>query len=447
MSAQRVDVRALARGGGGNDGGSVVRPPARWWSRVVLPVAIVACALAVLAYAGRSALLPVVEVRVMPVVARAVGVEGTGAGENGAAVQAPGWIEPDPYAATVQALEQGVVREVLVLEGEKVEAGQVVAVLIDDEAKLALRGSEAAVAQRASEIDRLAAVASAQEARADELQDELRRKRELVEQEAISEIEVTQLEFRVRAQDAEAVAARAAVEQSRAALRATESERDRARLRLERMEVRSPVAGVVLARLVEPGTRIVIEGSDVSPGVVRLYDPMRLQVRVDIPLADASKVGVDQRAEVTTEALPGRVFEGRVTRLMHSADIQKNTVQVKVSIERPDPRLRPEMLARVRVFGSGGAVDGAGASGVRLFVPESALERAGESSARVWVVERASSRLAEREVVLGGGGEAGWVEVVSGVRVGDRVVTDRREGLRSGARVRAIEAEATGGGR
>jgi len=444
MSVQRAGVRALSRGGGENGGGSVSRPRARWLSRLVLPLVIVTGAAGALVYAGWSALAPSVEVRVSPVVARAAGVAEEGQGEDGTSVRAPGWIEPDPYAATVQALEQGVVREVLVLEGERVEAGQVVAMLIDDEATLGLRGAEAAVAQRVSEIDRLAAVAAAQEARADELRDELRRKRALVEQEAISEIEVTQLEFRVRAQDAEAVAAQAAVQQARAALVMSETERDRAKLRRERMEVRSPVAGVVLARLVEPGTRIVIEGSDVSPGVVRLYDPTRLQVRVDIPLADASKVGVDQRAEVTTEALPGRVFAGRVTRLMHSADIQKNTVQVKVSIERPDAGLRPEMLARVRMFGSGVGDGGSGVSGVRLFVPESALDRAGESSAFVWVVDRSTSRLEEREVALGGQREAGWVEVTSGVRVGDRVVTERREGLRSGARVRAIESPAMG---
>lgn len=458
MNAQRADVRALGRGGGGGDVAvvsAVPRPAARWKSRVALPLAVVLAAAGLLAYAGRSALGPVVEVRVVPVVARATtagetGRSESGGGGGGAVVQAPGWIEPDPYAATVQALEQGVVREVLVLEGEGVEAGQVVARLIDDEATLALRGAEAAVAQRASEIDRLEASASAQEARSDELRDELRRKRALVERQAISEIEVTQLEFRVRAQEAEANAALAAVEQARGALAGAEADRDRAKLRLERMEVRAPVAGVVLARLVEPGTRIVIEGSDVSPGVVRLYDPTRLQARVDIPLADAAKVGVDQRAEVTTEALPGRVFAGRVTRLMHSADIQKNTVQVKVSIDHPDARLRPEMLVRVRLFGSGG-IDGAGGGGggggsVRLFVPEAALERGGGSEGRVWVVDLARSSVRQRTVMLGGQREGTWVEVVQGLSVGDRVVIEPRHGLREGRRVRAVESAAPTGG-
>jgi len=457
MSAQRLDVRALARGGDGGSAGSaavsaVPRPAARWRTRIALPLSVVLAAAGLLAYAGRSALLPAEEVRVAPVVGRPGSAEEAGGGEGvGAVVQAPGWIEPDPYAATVQALEQGVVREVLVLEGEMVGLGQVVARLIDDEAKLELRAAEAAVAQRGSEIVRLEAVAAAQEARSDELRDELQRKRALVEREAISEIEVVQLGFRVRAQEAEASAALAAVEQARGALAGAEAERDRAKLRLDRMEVRSPVAGVVLARLVEPGTRIVIEGSDVSPGVVRLYDPARLQVRVDIPLADAAKVGVEQRAEVTTEALPGRVFEGRVTRLMHSADIQKNTVQAKVSIEHPDARLKPEMLARVRLFGSsdgdgarGGS--GGGAGGVRLFVPEAALERGEDAGVRVWVVDRARSSVGARTVMLSGQRAGAWVEVVEGVSIGDRVVIEPRDGLREGRRVRAVESAIPAGG-
>ena len=58
-------------------------------------------------------------------------------------------------------------------------------------------------------------------------------------------------------------------------------------------------------------------GRGMSGAVVRLYDPARLQVRVDVPLVDAAKVGVGTAAQITTEALPNVVFRGSVTRVVH----------------------------------------------------------------------------------------------------------------------------------
>ena len=71
---------------------------------------------------------------------------------------------------------------------------------------------------------------------------------------------------------------------------------------------------------------------------MRLYDPKRLQVRVDVPLADAAKVRVGQQAKVVVGVLPDRTFDGEVTRVVHEADIQRNTLQVKVAHHRPRRR-------------------------------------------------------------------------------------------------------------
>jgi multidrug efflux pump subunit AcrA (membrane-fusion protein) len=130
------------------------------------------------------------------------------------------------------------------------------------------------------------------------------------------------------------------------------------------------------------------------------------------------------------------------------ANIQKNTVQVKVSIESPSPVLRPEMLARVRFFGArtGGAGGGppapggsasAGGSG-RLLVHRSGLQHAQGGQAHAWVVDRERDAAVMRTVRLGGESSVGWVEVLDGLRAGDRVIVGDVGRLSEGRRVRVL---------
>ena len=93
-----------------------------------------------IAFATGRALWPATDVRVVPVMVKA----GTPSGGEVTA-QAPGWIEPDPFHTDVSVLADGVVAEMLVLEGQRLEAGQVVARLVDDDARLALERAEATV--------------------------------------------------------------------------------------------------------------------------------------------------------------------------------------------------------------------------------------------------------------------------------------------------------------
>lgn len=184
--------------------------------------------------------------------------------------------------------------------------------------------------------------------------------------------------------------------------------------------------------------------------VVRLYDPTKLQVRVDVPLADAAKVGIGTVAEITTETLPNDTFWGTVSRIVHEANIQRNSVQYKVSINDPSPLLKPEMLCRVRFHvrstrtqgdGQANAVNGSDASGLQLFLPSDALINRQENSAQVWVAENQSSMLGAaavlREVVLGGQDGKDTV-ILSGVKPGDRVIVNPPSNLKNGTRVRIV---------
>src|SRR5688500_12495886 len=91
---------------------SVPRPRSRWRTRVLLPAALLLVLAALLAHAGRDIWWPATDVQVVPVVVRTVSDT---AGGGGVTVQAPGWVEADPFATSVSALADGVVKDVLVL--------------------------------------------------------------------------------------------------------------------------------------------------------------------------------------------------------------------------------------------------------------------------------------------------------------------------------------------
>lgn len=487
----------------------LVPPPRlRWKTRVVLPGATVLATLVLIGVAASDALRPATAVRVVPVVMK-TGMPAAGK----VIVQAPGWVEADPFPTAVSALADGVVAEVLVLEGEQVEAGQVVARLIDADARLGLAKAEAALleaqaavahaeaelraaqrewdnpveltrklataeaelAEKQAELARWPAEVAAEEALAAYKEAEFLRVKGLYDIGNASDIEFVRaqkendnqwavtvaarakkpvIEAQIAMLTAEVTAARenlrlrinetrlleanaAHLAREQAALRAAEAVRDEARLRLERMEVRAPVAGIVMNRLVEPGSKLMLDSNEMrSAQVVRLYDPRRLQVRVDVPLADAAKVGVGQHAEVVVDVLPERTFKGHVTRIVNEADVQKNTLQVKVALEDPAAEIKPEMLARARFLASAESRPDGDAQ--RLFVPESVVIRHAGGHTTLWVANQARNVAEARTITTVHTAADGWIEVDSGLRPGDRVVVDAPPNLQDGGRIRIV---------
>lgn len=489
MPTPQTDLRALRRGPRATEHTSassldplgtsavVPRPKARWATRLLVPAAVLLATGCLLAYAARDTLQPRLEVyvaaaipkqsAVVPVnTANAAALEpvedhAANAPLGPVAVQAPGWIEPAPYAVSVPALAEGVVKEVLVLEGERVEAGQVIARFIDDDARLALRAADAAVAERDADVARARAALATAESQVEveraavtELRDEVTRKRDLVAAGGLSEGTFRRMEIRLSGLEAKAATAEKMVSEARAALAQSESAyaaarvlHDEAALRLARMEVRSPVAGVVLARLVEPGSRISMgskggeggAGANMMGAVLRVYDPAKLQVRVDVPLADTAKVSIGTRATVSTEALPDQTFTGVVLRVVHEANIQRNTVQFKVALDAPSPVLKPEMLTRVKLHAPASAsrqgrtgvtrssASGDGDSGdMTLLVPSAAVTPLEGGKGQVWVVDTSggSPVARRRDIATSPSADVGFTAVTSGLRLTDRVILD-----------------------
>src|SRR5436190_18421460 len=137
-----ADLAALA----GRGAAAVERPRRRVLTRVIVPAVIVLGAAGLLFYGARESLRPAVEVTVAPAVLVAGGASGGAAASPvGQVVQAPGWIEADPFDVGVPALATGVLKELLVREGQRGVAGEGVAKLVDEDAKLAVQKAEADV--------------------------------------------------------------------------------------------------------------------------------------------------------------------------------------------------------------------------------------------------------------------------------------------------------------
>lgn len=442
MSRSGPSLADLSRGSGGP---AVPRPPSRFGTRILLPMTILLCAAGLLAYSARDLLIPAHEVWVSPAIMKHVEGDAMHAGRAGAVVQGPGLIEPAPYPVTVPALEEGVVAEVLVLEGDTVEAGQVVARLVDADAKLAV---DLATAELIAKRHMLGSALAKQEvgvAEVEEAKTELSRMTGLQAAGGATEGEVAQLRAAIAVKQRQLEAMYAEARAVEGELPPAEVMLREAQLKLSRMTIVAPCAGVVMSRAIEPGMRIAMgPGSDPKEsGVIRLYDPKKLQVVVDVPLADAALVDVGQHADVSTEALPGRVFAGTVARVVHEANTARNTIQFKIELAEPDRVLKPGMLMRVKIKVEAPQdtpeSTSEGDDEETMVVPKAAIAGEGEN-AWVWVINATptTTQASKRVVTLGGDDEDGYIVVRSGLKPGDRVIVNAPEALADNARVKVM---------
>jgi RND family efflux transporter MFP subunit len=219
---------------------------------------------------------------------------------------------------------------------------------------------------------------------------------------------------------------------------------DRAQLALERTIVRAPSDGVILALVAQPGKRVMGQsqlGEPEASTVVTLYDPHRLQVRADVRLDDVPKTQFGQRVRIETPAA-GKPLDGEVVSITGLTDIQKNTLQVKVSIEDPPATVKPEMLVQVTFLAPKSAEPKTDAANkLRVFVPRSLVQTT-EQGTRVWIADREAGVARHRSVQLGDALPGGLVEV-QGLTPSDKLIIGGREGLADGDRIRVTGEDQT----
>jgi len=122
-----------------------------------------------------------------------------------------------------------------------------------------------------------------------------------------------------------------------------------ARIQLADTVIVAPRDGVIIEKLVEEGTVISSGMSAFAQGttIVRLADMSRVFVDAEVAEADIASVWVGQKVDVTVDAFPGEIFEGKVVRVDPRTTVEQNVVYVHVLVEldMPDERLKPGMSA------------------------------------------------------------------------------------------------------
>ena len=383
--------------------------------------------------------------------------------------QASGWLEPDPYSIHVQALINGVVADVHVLAGDTVKKGDLLATLVNDEAILDLERAERAlttirsniaahcssVPEIHARIETAKASVKAEKARLAELEDSANRLKKLPEG-AASVSEITAAILQANRQQALLAEAESEIPRLQTQLTTidferiamgngfleAEATRDLAKLTLDRHRITSPIDGRIIHLHAQPGKKRMLDMDDPKSAlIVELYQPEKMQARIDVPLNEAVNLAVDQEVELTTDLLNDVVMTGTVTSITGEADLARNTLQAKVTIIEPDPRLRPEMLVRAKFFPIPASktttepdTEPKTNERLLLFASENALFEINQNQAKAWVVSpRATAEL--RAVTLGPAIKDDFREIRDGLRSGERLILPPFTELKAGTRI------------
>jgi len=209
---------------------------------------------------------------------------------------------------------------------------------------------------------------------------------------------------------------------------------DYAVTQLASTEIKAPVSGTVLQRIVERGEMVTPSAfgeSGARTSVVSLADLNDLQIELDISQADFARLKMGQRCEITPEAFPDLKYSGYIAEIAPEADRAKATVQVKVKVENPDERLRPEMNARANFLADEKPRE-PGKPVSRPLVPKSAVVKK-DSSEFVFVIK--GNRVEQRVVRLAEQ-RGDFYYVIEGLSGGESVVTSGADKLKDGDRVK-----------
>lgn len=232
------------------------------------------------------------------------------------------------------------------------------------------------------------------------------------------------------------------VEAATAQLHAAQARLDQAilavshsQLMLDRTTITAPVTGRVLAVLARPGTRVTdntMGEAASSSTILTLYDPAQLQVRADVRLENVRDIQPGMQVRITSASL-AQPLNGQVLQATSSANIQKNTLEVKVAIDDPPPELRPEMIVSATFLAPASEAGPEDVETIRLLVPRRLVD-AESGSPAVWTVD-AEGRARRCPITLGEGGDDSHAEVTAGLNPGDKLVDGGRESLVDGSRV------------
>ena len=273
----------------------------------------------------------------------------------------------------------GVVRRVLVSEGQAVSRGQLIAEMDDTQARNLLNGAEAQMTQA---------------------NDALERYKMLHDNGSLPEVQWVEIQSKVAQ---------------------AKSQLEVAKKNLADCRLTAPVSGIVGKKLVGAG-----ETAMPSQAVVTILDISSVKVKVAVPEAEISGINASTPSTISVEAAQTTVKGGRIEKGVQ-ADALTHTYDVRISVPNGDRKLLPGMVASVRFIAEGSQ----SISGKSL--PVTAVQKAADGSLFVWTV--ANDSTAHRSKVSIGETHGNHVAITDGIDMGQRVVTEGYQKLSEGTKV------------
>ena len=282
-------------------------------------------------------------------------------------------------ATAVSFTGMGVVKRMLVNEGQAVSRGQLIAEMDDTQARNLLSGAEAQMAQA---------------------NDALERYKMLHDNGSLPEVQWVEIQSKVAQ---------------------AKSQLEVAKKNLADCRLTAPVGGIIGKKLVGAG-----ETALPSQAVVSILDISTVKVKVSVPEAEISNIHANTPTSIKVEAIDGSYQGGRIEKGVE-ADALTHTYDIRINVANSGRKLLPGMVASVRFIS-----EGSQAIGSRM-IPVTSVQKRADGSLFVWTVDQ--KKTAHRTTVTIGQTQGNYILVIDGVGIGDRIVTEGYQKLSEGTNV------------
>jgi HlyD family secretion protein len=332
-----------------------------------------------------------------------------------------------------------------VKEGSRVKKGEIIARLEDRDvlaaeaqAKASLASSRDAFRQASANVINAESALDQAKAELNDAKLNIDRQRELLKKGFVAKSDYDSAEARYKKAVAGVEGAKAAIRASEAAKNEAKSAISASAAALKGAEVnvdytliRAPFDAVVLTKNADIGDIVTPIGASVNSqaAVVTIADMSSLEVEADVSEANLELVSKGQPCEVQLDALPGSRFRGEVSVIVPTADRSKASVMVKVKFVDKDPRILPEMSAKVAFLAHWPTPEDE--KPLLAVNPAALTSRKGKQA--VFVIKDGRAVLTP----VGTGKKLGdWVEVTSGLKPGDKVAVSNVDKLKNGSKIK-----------
>jgi HlyD family secretion protein len=327
----------------------------------------------------------------------------------------------------LQAAERGKAKQLRVAEANVLAYDAKI-----NEAKAEVIKAEANLTAARVERDRAIDLVN-QRAVADRLLDEMKKKYDAANAEkAAAEAAEASAQADLEVGKAQVEAARADHQAAQAAIEMAQREKDELTELLKYARLKAPFEGVVTVRNVDKGDLVRDTPSGSGKNAAPLFvisQVHKVRVRVPVPERDAPLAGAGDKARITLQALPGEIFEGKVSRVAGAMDPQTRTMLVEIDLDNPEGKLLPGMF--------GQAIITLEPPRERIHLPAAAVRYDEKGKSYVYVVNSADEvSVVEVRTGLDDGEQ---IEITDGLTGGEKIVGPLLHRLESGDKVRVSE--------